>query len=187
MSVYELNQNRRTVRKFQQKEISADILYRLIDAARVCPSAANLQPLRYKIVHSAEDRAKLFPLIRWAGYLQDGAPKAGEEPTAYIVIAQDLNCRKADASLDAGAAAMAINLCAEELGIGCCWIGSFHRESLINLYDFPESLAPVLVIALGYSGQPGQCVGVENGNIRYYLKDDGTLCVPKREISDILF
>ena len=118
--------------------------------------------------------------------MEDGGPKSGEEPTAYIVIVQDLSIRKADASLDAGASAMAINLCAEELGIGCCWIGSFNREAIIKLCNLSAEQHPLLVLALGYSDQAGQCVAVENGNIRYYLNENDTLCVPKREISDIL-
>ncbi len=186
MGVYEINKERRTVRKFHQQEISLEILHQFIDAARVCPSAANLQPLRYKVIHDSEGCAALFPHLRWAGYLKDGGPKPGEEPTAYIVIVQDLSIRKADASLDAGASAMAINLCAEELGIGCCWIGSFSREAVTKLYDLTAEQQPLLVLALGYSAQAGQCVAVENGNIRYYLEKDGTLCVPKREIRDIL-
>ena len=186
MGVYEINKKRRTVRKFQQRAIALETLHKFIDAARVCPSAANLQPLRYKIIHNSGECAALFPYLRWAGYLEDGGPKSGEEPTAYIVIVQDLSIRKADASLDAGASAMAINLCAEELGIGCCWIGSFNREAIIKLCNLSAEQHPLLVLALGYSDQAGQCVAVENGNIRYYLNENDTLCVPKREISDIL-
>lgn len=185
MNVYELNQHRRTIRKFRQTPISFETLKSFVDAARICPSAANLQPLRYKIIHGA-NCANLFPHLRWAGYLENGAPEQGEQPTAYIVIVQDLSVRKADASLDAGAAAMAINLCAEELGIGCCWIGSFDHNAVKKLYDLSENQKPLLVIALGYPSQHSCCVDIENENIRYYLNEDNNLCVPKRNISDVL-
>ncbi len=185
MNVYDTNKQRRTIRKFKQTPISPEVLEKLVDAARICPSAANLQPLRYKIVHGAAC-SDLFPLLRWAGYLEDGAPKPGEEPTAYIVIVQDLSCRKADASLDAGAAAMTINLCAQELEIGCCWIGSFDREAVNNLYQFKEDKKVLLVIALGHPAQESCCVPVDAGNIRYYLNEENTLCVPKRDLNNIL-
>lgn len=159
---------------------------KLIDAARVCPSAANLQPLRYKIVRDPQDCAALFPHLRWAGYLPDGTPKAGQEPTAYIVIAQDLICRKADASIDAGASAMAITLCAQELGIGSCWIGSFSRDAVKSLCGLTDDMQILLIIALGYPDQESKPVCVTDGNIRYYLDDEETLCVPKRDIHDVI-
>lgn len=186
MYTYELNKQRRTIRKFKQTPISRETLEKLIDAARVCPSAANLQPLRYKIVNDANACGALFPHLRWAGYLPDGAPKTGEEPTAYILIVQDTSLRKTDADIDAGAAAMVMNLCGQELGFSCCWIGSFDREAVSNLYHFNDNLKPLLVLAFGYPAQKSCCVNVENQNIRYYLKSDNTLCVPKRDITDIL-
>ncbi len=186
MDVYEINKQRRTIRKFRQTAVSSEVLERLVDAARICPSAANLQPLKYKVVNAPEDCEALFPHLRWAGYLEDGAPKQGETPTAYIVIVQDLSCRKADASFDAGAAAMVINLCAQELGIGCCWIGSFDREAVNTLYGFRAEQKALLVLALGYPAQDSCCVSVENENIRYYLNEINTLCVPKRDLDDIL-
>ena len=63
MSVYETILLRRSIRRFQQKPIDIELLRNFVNAARVAPSAANLQPLEYFIVTEEDSRSKIFPLI----------------------------------------------------------------------------------------------------------------------------
>ena len=105
MDVFSLIKSRRTIRKFEQKPISEEQLKMYVDAARVAPSGANLQPLKYVIVQNADMTDKLFPLLKWAGYLApDYNPKEDEKPTAYIVVCVDEEIRKSGFEQDAGAA-----------------------------------------------------------------------------------
>ena len=67
MNIYEFIKSRRTIRKFRQDELSVEQLNKYIDAARVAPSAANIQPLKYVVVKSREMSEKMFPLVKWAG------------------------------------------------------------------------------------------------------------------------
>ena len=50
MEVYEAILSRRSIRRFQQKPISIEILKKFVNAARLAPSAANLQPLEFFVV-----------------------------------------------------------------------------------------------------------------------------------------
>lgn len=187
MRVYDLNKSRRTVRKFEQRAIDRALLMQLVDAARVSPSGANLQPLRYRIVTDEAERAALFPLLRWAGYLQDGAPKEGERPMAYIIVAHDEQLRPSDAPYDAGAAMMAMTLCAQEEGISSCWIGSINRKAVQELYGLEPHMRVVLVLALGYPAQESIDVPLDAQGIKYWIDDNHVLHVPKRSLEDILF
>lgn len=186
MTIYEAVKQRRTVRKFSQQPLSYDFLKLLVDAARVCPSAANIQPLRYKIVNDPSTCDAVFPCLRWAGYLPDGTPAEDERPTAYIVVAQDMSVKPTESSYDAGAAMMAMTLCAQEVGIGHCWIGSIDRKQLVSVLDLPENLQIILVLALGYSAQKSIEDTVNDGNVRYWLDSDNILHVPKLSLEDIL-
>lgn len=186
MSVYNVNILRRTIRKFQQKPIQQNTLLKLVDSARIAPSAANMQPLKYKIVTDEDTCAAMFPHLHWAGYLPNGTPDASERPTAYILIFQDLNLRSADASIDVGAAAMTMTLCAQELGISSCWIGSVDRNAVCDLFHIDESLKLHLVIALGYPAQNSQIADITDKNIKYFMDSDNVLNVPKRALEDIL-
>ena len=48
--IYEKIKERRKIRKYLDKDVPREILIRCVDAARLSPSAANLQPLKYVIV-----------------------------------------------------------------------------------------------------------------------------------------
>lgn len=183
MSTYELILKRRTIRKFENKPIEKDKITKMINAARLAPSAANMQPLKYIAVLTPTLCDSVFKLTKYAGYLEDGAPKEGERPTAYIVVLEDENIRK-DAALDAGAAIENIILTALEDGIASCWVGSVSKNELKALLNIPTYLKVNSVIALGYPAQNSKEEPFDN-DVKYYLDSDGTLHVPKRSIDEI--
>ncbi|MCK4257061.1 nitroreductase family protein, partial [candidate division WOR-3 bacterium] len=79
--------NRSFRRFYQGITIELNILKKLINLARLSPSAANLQPLKYIISNDTEKNALIFPHLSWAGYLKDWqGPADDERPSAYIVI-----------------------------------------------------------------------------------------------------
>lgn len=177
---------RRTIRKFKQIPIKREQLESYIDFARVAPSAANMQPLKYICVHSKDMVDKVFPLLKWAGYLAgEYNPKPDEKPTAYIVVCGDSNIRKDGYDMDVGAAVENIILSALCDGVGSCWLASVDREKLIEILDIPENFAVSCVVALGYPAEKPCEVDVQNGDIKYYLNND-TLCVPKRSLKEAL-
>ena len=179
--------SRRTIRKYQQKPISRDVLEQLIAAARLAPSASNLQPLAYLVIDDPAMLEPVFRLVRWAGYIAPhGNPRDGEKPVAYLVVLADTSIRASGFEHDAGAAIENISLLAWSLGIGSCWIGSVNRDELRSLYKIPDRYAIDSVIALGYSAEASVAEDVA-GSIRYYKYEKQTLHVPKRKMSDICF
>ena len=186
MSVYDLIFNRRTIRKFKQKPISEDMLKKYINVARVAPSAANRQPLKYVGVLSQEKVAKVFDCVKWAGYLApDYNPKETERPTAFIAVCVDRNISQAVYEMDIGAAVENIILTALEDGVGACWMLSIDRPKISEILNLPENLTLSCVLALGYSDEEPKEVEMIDDNIKYYL-ENGTLCVPKRSINEVL-
>ena len=81
----------RSVRRFEEGEaVSEETLRSLVDLARLSPSGANLQALKYVLAWEPERNVRIFPHLAWAGYLTDWpGPEAGERPAAYIVILGD--------------------------------------------------------------------------------------------------
>ena len=67
--VYRTIVARRTIRRFKQLSIARPKLVRLIDAARLSPSAANLQALEFIVITDKGIGARVFPNLRWAGYI----------------------------------------------------------------------------------------------------------------------
>ena len=80
MSLKELLLKNRSYRRFHQDEtIGASVLKEMIENARITPSPSNLQPLKFVIVNDPEMNGKIFPLLKWAGFIKEwNGPEIGE-------------------------------------------------------------------------------------------------------------
>jgi hypothetical protein len=184
----ELVLKNRSYRRFDASAaIGARPLIDLIDLARNCPSAANLQSLRYLPVWQKHDCDAVFPNLRWAGYLRywDG-PSPQERPTAYIFILCPCETTKFHHT-DAGIAAQTMLLGATELGLGGCMIASMDRDALKSVLDLPQGMEICLTIALG---KPAEQVVIEDvidpDDIEYWRDDDSIHHVPKRSLNELI-
>ena len=183
--IYEKITSRRTIRKYLQKDVPKEVLTRCVDAARLSPSGANRQPLKYVIVEDEDVLKDVFGTLTWAGYLPDYQPSEEEMPRAYIVILLDMEIRK-NAGHDAGIAAMSISMVAYDEGLGSCILGAVNRAKLRQILNIPNQFEIVLVVALGYPAEDPVVDKVKNGNIKYWLDENRVLHVPKRELKDIV-
>lgn len=178
----------RAYRRFDENvKMSEATLRELIDATRFCPSAANRQPLKFRLVHEAYENAKVFECLKFAAYLQGWAgPAEGERPTAYIVVLGDEEIYKFS-EVDAGIAMQTILLRATELGFGGCILASVQREKLREILALDERYTIGYVIALGKPGEKSliEPLGPE-GDIKYYRDADGVHHVPKRSLDELL-
>ena len=184
-SVYEAILSRRTIRRFKQKPVDVKLLKRFVNAARVAPSAANLQPLEYFIISEKKLCAQVFETLGWAGYIKPKwTPDESEQPTAYIVILvrEDLNKYY---KWDVGLSAENIMLVAEEENIGSCILLNINRKKLREILGIPDSLYIDSVIALGYKSETAIMEDMVD-SVEYYRDENDVLHVPKRKITDIL-
>lgn len=186
MDVYQAILKRRTIRRFQQKPITDKILEKLVNAGRLAPSAANLQPLEYIVVDKPSLVKKVFPALSWAGYIAPrGNPPLEERPVAYIVILINKNKTTMSGTQDAAAAIENIILTALEEGIGSCWIVSVEKKTLGKKLGVPEHCYLDSVIALGYPQEEPVLEEIKD-SVEYWKDKQGTLHVPKRKTTDIL-
>jgi nitroreductase len=178
----------RSYRRFDQKKtISTDVLRKLVNYARLSPSSANIQPLKYYLSNSLLLNKLIFPTLSWAGYLKDWqGPAEGERPSAYIIILGDTNVKK-NFSIDPGICAQSIMLGAVEEGFGGCMIGSIKKEQLRNNLSISEQYEILLVLALG---EPIEEILIdeinENESIKYWRDNNSVHHVPKRRLNDII-
>ena len=138
MDVYEAIITRRSIRRFQQKPIPIDILKKLCNAARLAPSAANLQPLEFFIVNDKDLCSKVFETLGWAAYIKPKwTPAENERPVSYIInIIKDPKNQwyLRDVSL----ASENIVLAAEEEGMGSCIMCKIDRDKIKEILKLPE-------------------------------------------------
>jgi nitroreductase len=171
---------RRTIRRFKPDPVPRELLERLVDAGRLAPSAANLQPLEFIVVDGAGPRAEVFPCLKWAAYIAPaGDPKPGEEPAAYVVTLANTEIREKMFEYDVGAAMENMILTALEEGVGSCWMLSIDRDKLQAILGVPEHYRIDSVLALGYPAEE-PTLEVMGESYRYWKDADGRLHVPKR-------
>ncbi len=186
MRVHEAILKRRSIRLFEQKEISKKKLEKLIEAARVAPSSSNLQPLEYILVNEKKLISKVFFTLAWAGYVAPKRnPPEGKRPVAYIVVLVNKEIREKSYERDLGASVENILLSAVEEGIGSCWIGSIKKKKLRSILNVPKNYLIDSVIALGYPAEEPLMEEMKNST-KYYLDNFNRLHVPKRKLQDIL-
>jgi nitroreductase len=185
-SLYEMIAGRRTVRRFKPDPVPRDLLERLVDAGRLAPSAANLQPLEFVVIDGAGPRAEIFPCLKWAAYIAPaGDPAPGEEPAAYIITLANLTIREKMFEYDAGAAMENMILAALGEGVGSCWLLSIDRERLRAILGVPERYRIDSVLALGYPAED-PAAEVMGESCRYWKDGEGRLHVPKRALGTVI-
>ncbi len=185
METSKVLKERRTIRRFKQTKIKKEDLIQLVDYARVCAYAANIQPLKFAVIDDEKMLDEIFPLTKWAGYLQDGAPKKGEGPVAYIAVFGDRSVKKTFET-EAGTAIAAMMYGAWDMGIASCWLGAINREQLLKLFGLSEERYEMLyLLALGYPDQRSKICEMKD-DPKYFFDDENILNVPKRALHDIL-
>lgn len=187
-SLRELLMRDRSVRRFDaSRPVDHDTLIKLVELTRYCASARNAQPLRYRIVTDPSELSALFPALAWAGYLTEWpGPAPEEQPTAYLVQCLDTEI-SSSCACDDGLQLQAITLGAASLGIAGCIIKAFNRKEVTAALDLDKRFEPLHILALGYPVEQVKIVDMTDpAAIRYYREEDGTHCVPKRKLGDLL-
>ena len=178
----------RTYRRFEESRvIKREELVELVDLARLSPSGANRQPLKYYLSCTKEKNELIFGTLAWAAYLKDwNGPAIGEKPSAYIILLGD-NTIARDFGVDPGIAAQSILLGAAEKGLGGCMFGNVSREKLRTLLNISSQYEILYVLALGYPAEKIQIDEVDqNGSIQYWRDEKQVHHVPKRRLSDLI-
>ena len=147
MEFIELAKKRYSVRKYANKPIEREKLNLVLEAARVAPTAKNLQPQRIYVVESAEGLAKidaLTPCRFGAGIVFIFTKNTDEEwnnplETSVRAGVEDVSIVATHAMLEA-----------EDLGLGTCWVNYFPNTELEKAFGLPKNERSVLLMPIGY-------------------------------------
>lgn len=146
MDFLELAKERYSVRKFSDKKIEKEKIDLILEAARISPTACNLQPQRIIVLDSEESMSKLR---NCTAYHFD-APLA-------MLICYDRGVswkRKYDGKdggeVDAAIVTTQMMLEIANLGLGTTWVGSFDPAVMSSVYHLPENIVPIALLPIGY-------------------------------------
>jgi nitroreductase len=153
MSLVEIIKKRRSVRKFEEKEIPKEILEELKEAIIWAPSAGNLQSRKFYFVFNEEIKRKLAV----AALNQDFIAKA------HLVVVGCCDLEKISwygergknlyTICDVSASIENLMLLATEKGLGTCWVGAFDEGEVSKILNLPKNLRPIAIIPVGFPAE----------------------------------
>ncbi len=147
MEFYEVINKRRSIRAYKKDPVEDSKLSRILNAARLAPTAANRQPYSLIVVKDEETKQKLknaysqewfftAPVIVCACALPDDAWKR--------------NDGKGYVDVDVAIAMDHLILAASAEGLGTCWIAAFKPEVVREVLNIPDNMEPLVLTPLGY-------------------------------------
>lgn len=149
----ELIQQRRSIRKFTEEELSQEDVVSLMKAALMSPSSKRTNAWQFIVVDGKETLQKL------SHCKEHGAAFLADAALAIVVTADPL---ASDVWIeDASVASIMIQLQAEDLGLGSCWVQVRERftasgvpasEVVREILEIPLQLQVLSIIAIGHKG-----------------------------------
>ena len=153
MDVLSAIQGRRSIRKYSNKPVEEEKLLKVLEAARLSPSAKNQQNWKFIVVQDGETRERLTKAI--------GQSFVGEAPIILVCCGTEpesiMRCGQSRYTVDLSIATAYMILEAYEQGLGTCWLGSFDEGKVKEVLNIPEEVRVVSITPLGYpSESPSQ-------------------------------
>jgi len=146
MSILDLILSRRSIRRYEDKDVSEEVLKQILEAGRQAPSAANRQPIRFVVVRDKELLKNL-----------SGAPFHGfiKDAPVLMVGCADVKSLLTGkwAVVDATIALQNMVIAAWSLGVGSCWIGDFSEEKVKEALKIPGDWKVVALVTFGFPAE----------------------------------
>ncbi len=149
MDFENLIQNRYSCRFYSPDPLEDEKLIKVLEAARLAPTADNRQPFQIIIIKTKNNGEKLMEIYHRDWFIQP--------PVVLCVCSQPTDGwtrKKYDnqsyAAVDAAIVVDHITLQAADLGLGTCWVGDFNPEAARDFLNLPSDVEPIAFIPLGY-------------------------------------
>jgi nitroreductase len=149
MDFQDLIRKRYSVRAYRSDPVEEEKLARILEAARLAPTAANRQPFRVIVITTKGREVELRRVYGREWFTQ--APLI----LAICAVPGESWVRTCDgwnaAEVDATIAMTHIVLAAAEEGLGTCWIAAFDPQAAREVLRLPPDVVPSAFTPLGYA------------------------------------
>ena len=139
MKVFEAVHTVLAVRDYEDRAVPADVVRRIVEAARLTASSVNGQPWHFIVVEEPEILKKLGSLARTGPYIAKAA-------MAVVVAIADTKFSESDASR----AIQSMILTAWDDGVGSNWVGFYGLENVKEPLGIPNELQVIAIVPFGY-------------------------------------
>ena len=152
MQVSEAIAKRSSIRDYKETTVPEDKLNRVLEAARLAPTGANRQDIKFVVVRNKEARHRLMQA-------SGNQRHVGQAPVIIAAVATTpevmMECDVPAYPVDAAIAVDHMTLAAVEEGLGTCWIGFFNQDAARDILKVPDQYMVAALVTLGYPAGPG--------------------------------
>ena len=146
MDILPLLKERYSVRDFKDTPVEKEKLEKILEAARVAPTAKNMQPQRVFVLESKEALEKIREIT----------PSAYNAPVVLMICADtDIAWTRNNdgwcaAPIDSSIITCHMMLEAESIGLNSVWVCAFNKEKVKNAFNLPDNIVPFCLLPVGY-------------------------------------
>ncbi len=150
MDVFEAVTQRKSIRKYKDKEIEKEKLIKVLESARIAPSASNRQEWKFIVVKDENTRSRLVSAAHYQKFV-------GQAPVTIVACSTEseriMPCGQHAYTVDLSIAVSFMMLEATELGLGTCWLGAFDEEAVKEILGIPSDIRVPAMFTLGYADE----------------------------------
>jgi len=147
MDVSEAIEVRRSIRKYKNTEVEDEKLDKIIESARIAPSAANRQEWKFVVVKDADTKIKLVEACHGQKFVAEAPVLVAACSTESEKI---MPCGQSAYTVDLSIALSFMILRATELELGTCWLGAYDENMVKNILNIPDDIKIVGMVTIGY-------------------------------------
>ncbi len=156
----ELVQSRRSVRVFTDQPVEREKIFTCLEAARLAPSAENVQPWRFIVLDDPSKISEfsqaafsgIYRFTRWAARAPVIVALCAEKDWLVNRVGKQIQGTHYYL-IDIGIAGEHVVLQARQLDLGTCWIGWFDAGRAARVLKIPRAWKVVSLLAMGYPGK----------------------------------
>lgn len=148
MKLDEIIQLRRSIRKFKDQSVDKDVVDKIIESARLAPSAVNFQPWKFYICRSEEVKKVVrqsYPR-EWFNKAPLYILACGDHQQSWKRPCDGKDCLDIDIAIAVEHMVLKIT----ELGLGTCWVCNFNPQIIKEGLQLSENMEPIVLLPVGY-------------------------------------
>jgi len=150
MDVFNAITNRRSIRKYKDTGIEEEKINKIMEAARLAPSAANRQQWKFIIVKDKNTKERLVDAAH-------GQEMVAEAPVLIVACSTEsesiMPCGQYAYTVDLSIAISFMILEATEQELGTCWLGAFNEDMVKKILYISDEIRVVGMFTLGYADE----------------------------------
>jgi nitroreductase len=159
MEFWDVLESRRSIREFDtEREVSAEDVEKLLNAALLAPTAGDRQPWHFSVIRDPKTKKAVAQYALRQEFIANapvmiiisGEPERSGARWGQVMA--DLHTVQ-----DTSAAAMNILLAATDLGLASCWVSALREDELRQVLELSEAFRPLVILPIGYPiKRPGE-------------------------------